>query len=133
MFYGAEIYSAIFWGAIVCFVLIGSLFKFLSNASRHRMIEKLAEKGQSITPELLAKLGESSNGNSGNHPISSSFILMFIGIAIAVFLWALSGGGGLWPAADQGVPVWLPVVGIFPFAIGLGRLLGYAFERRSER
>ena len=50
----------VFWGAIVLFVLIGSFFKYKTRESKHRMIERLAEKGQTLSPELLASI---SNGN----------------------------------------------------------------------
>ncbi|MDE2182969.1 MAG: hypothetical protein KGJ78_08105 [Alphaproteobacteria bacterium] len=120
----------IFWGAIVLFVLIGNLFSYLTRASRHRMIERLAEKGQTISPELLASLG-SSHGDERKNPVSGAIILMFIGIAIAVFFWALGGGGNLFES--EHVPNWLPVVGIFPFAIGLGRFIGLMFEKRTPK
>jgi len=48
--------NAVFWGAIVLIVFFSSLFRFLTRASRHRMIEKLAEKGQPVTPDLLDRI-----------------------------------------------------------------------------
>ena len=42
--------DAVFWGALVLIVFFGSYFRYRTNASRHRMLEKLAEKGQSVTP-----------------------------------------------------------------------------------
>jgi hypothetical protein len=52
---------------------------------------------------------------------------MCIGVALAVFLWALQGGGSV--IDGDHVPNWLPVVGIFPFMVGLARLLAAAFDR----
>ena len=65
------------------------------------------------------------------NPVSAAIILMFIGVALAVFFWALGGGGNLFHG--EHVPNWLPVIGIFPFAIGLGKLIGLIFERRPPK
>ena len=43
----------------------------------------------------------------------------------------MSGGGGLFHGI--GTPSWLPVVGIFPFMIGLARLLGGFTDRRPPK
>jgi hypothetical protein len=53
---------------------------------------------------------------------------MCIGVAIAVFLWALQGGGDV--LTDGRMHIWLPVIGIFPFMVGLARLLSAGFDRR---
>jgi hypothetical protein len=120
--------SVIFWGAIVLFVLIGHYFGYKTRASKHRMMERLAEKGQTLSPELLASLG---NGDGHRSPVSGAIVLMFIGVAIAIFFWALGGGGNLFEG--EHIPNWLPVIGIFPFAIGLGKLIGLIFERRPPK
>jgi hypothetical protein len=129
---GFAMSSLIFWGAIVCFVLIGSYFKYKTRESNHRMLERLAEKGvslpPSITPELIAGL---RNGQEERNPVSGAIILMFIGAAIAIFFWALGGGGNLFEG--EHIPNWLPVIGIFPFAIGLGKLVGLIFEKRPPK
>lgn len=122
--------SVVFWGAIVLFVLIGNYFTYKTRVSKHRMMERLAEKGQTLSPELLASLGH-SNGDGHKNPVSGAIILMFIGIAIAVFFWAMNGGGGMF--GHPSGPYWLPVIGIFPFAIGLGRLIGMIFEKRPPK
>ncbi len=120
--------SVVFWSAIVLFVLIGEVFKYKTRASKHRMMERLAEKGQTLSPELLASLG---NGDGRRNPVSGAIILMFIGVAIAVFFWAMGGGGSLFHG--EHIPNWLPVIGIFPFAIGFGRLIGLIFEKRPPK
>ena len=129
---GPMYWPAVFWGAIVLLVFISGLFRYLTRSSQHRMLERLAEKGVSlppnITPELIAGL---RNGQEEKNPVSSAIILMFIGIAIAVFFWALGGGGDLFHG--EHIPNWLPVIGIFPFAIGLGKLIGLIFERRPPK
>ena len=53
--------NVVFWGALVLIVFFSSLFRYLTRASRHRMIERLTEKGQTVTPELLDRI------DSGKH------------------------------------------------------------------
>jgi len=48
--------SIVFWGAIVLIVLFSSYFRYRTRASRHRMMEKLAEHGQSVSPELIDRI-----------------------------------------------------------------------------
>ncbi len=115
----------IFWGAIALMVVFGSFFSYRAQASHHRMLEKLAEKGQPIPPELLAGSRDYRHHRS---PIQSGIFLMCIGIALAVFFWAMGGGGDVF-VGDR-MPNWLPVIGIFPFMIGLARLLAGLTERR---
>ena len=116
----------IFWAAIVLIVVAGSFFSYRAQASHHRMIEKLAEKGQPIPPELLA--GGGREYRRYRNPVQSGIFLMCIGVALAVFFWAMSGGGDI--VVDGHMPHWLPVIGIFPFMTGLARLLGGMFDRR---
>jgi len=115
----------IFWGAIALIVFAGCFFSYRAQASRHRMIEKLAEKGQTIPPEMLGRNKDYSRPHS---TVQSGILLMCIGIALAIFFWAMGGGGNLF--VGDHMPNWLPVVGIFPFMVGLARLLGGAFDRR---
>lgn len=121
--------TLIFWGAIVIIVVAGNYFSYRSQSSRHRMMETLAEKGQPIPPDFVV------NGRDYHryrNPIQSGIFLMCIGIALAVFFWAMTGGGNLF-AADGHMPNWLPVIGIFPFMVGLARLLGGIFDRPRDR
>jgi predicted anti-sigma-YlaC factor YlaD len=116
----------IFWVAVAFMVLVTSFFSYQTQASHHRMLEKLAEKGQPIPPELLA--GGTSPSRRYRSPIQSGILLMCIGIALATFFWAMGGGGAI--LDGDRMPNWLPVIGIFPFMIGLARLLGGLFDRR---
>jgi hypothetical protein len=122
---------AIFWVAIVIIVFVGCFFSYRERTSRHRMIETLAEKGQAIPPELLTN--GRGNGRDWRYanPIQSGIFLMCIGVALAVFFWAMNGGGTLFQG-ERG-PDWLPFVGIFPFMVGLARLLAGIVERRSAK
>ena len=79
----------IFWVAIAFIVAVSSFFSYRAQASHHRMIEKLAEKGQAVPPELLTGGRDRIRSRS---PVQSGILLMCIGIALAVFFWAMGGG-----------------------------------------
>lgn len=127
VFHGMES-TIIFWGAIVLIVVVGNYFSYRGQASRHRMMETLAEKGQPIPPELLS----SRHSNRSGSPIQSGIFLMCIGVALAIFFWAMSGGGNFMDEHGH-MPNWLPVIGIFPFMVGLARLLGGIFDRPRDK
>lgn len=116
--------TVIFWAAIVAVVFVSSFFRYRERASRHRMVETLAEKGQPVPPDLISNGRDYDRGGS---PVASGIFLMCIGIALAIFFWAMGGGGALFDG-DR-MPNWLPVVGIFPFMIGVARILSALFDR----
>jgi Domain of unknown function (DUF6249) len=120
--------TLVFWGAIVLIVVVGNYFSYKTQASRHRLMETLAEKGQTLPPEAI---GSGRDSWRYARPIQSGIFLMCIGIALAVFFWAMGGGGN--PLERGGMPNWLPVIGIFPFMVGLARVLGSLFDRPRDR
>jgi hypothetical protein len=130
--------SVIFWGAIILIVLVTNFFAYSERASRHRTIERLAEKGQPIPPELLNSLGRGyrdSPRGMYRYSLAGGIYMMCIGVALFVFLWAMTTGhfntffgNGADDFHFRG-PGWLPFVGIFPFMIGLSRVIAYAFDR----
>ncbi|HVZ90438.1 MAG TPA: DUF6249 domain-containing protein [Rhizomicrobium sp.] len=122
IFHGLES-TIIFWGAIVLIVVAANYFSYKNLSSRHRMVEKLAEKGQPIPPELL----RGRDYYRYRSPVQSGIFLMCVGIAIALFFWAMTGGGDYFDG--EHMPSWLPFIGVFPFMIGLARLLGGMFDR----
>jgi Domain of unknown function (DUF6249) len=131
---------AIFWIAIVAIVFCGSFFSYRERASRHRMIEKLAEKGQTIPPELLMGNGRGYDGYRGwryGNSLTSGLYLMCVGVALALFFWALTGGYNYFGSNDvfggDHVPNWLPVIGIFPFMLGFARVLAWVFDRPRSK
>lgn len=117
----------IIWGAILLLVFITSFFGYLNKRNKYRLLETLAEKGQSLSPDMLASLGTGRSRESRS-PIASGIFLMCVGVALAVFFWAMQGGGI--PLTDGN---WLPVIGIFPFMVGLARVLGAAFDRPPSK
>jgi hypothetical protein len=124
--------SLIFWGAVVLMIVARSFFRHRSRVAKYKMMETLAEKGQTLSPELMASM---SNGRDRDDrhggPIQSGIFLMCIGIALAIFFWALCGGGNFFQG--EHIPNWLPVIGIFPFMVGLARFIGGLTERRPPK
>lgn len=115
---------------VVVIVFMTQFFSYRERASRHRVIETLAEKGQPIPPELLTS-GRHSLDSRYNNPIQSGIFMMCVGVALAVFLWAMNGGGNFFDG--EHVPNWLPFVGIFPFMVGLARVIAGIVERRPTK
>lgn len=113
---------------IAAIVFIASFFGHMNRRNRQTLIEKMIDKGQPLSPDILATIADDKRRNGS---IGSAVTLMLIGIGLGVFLWAFSGGGGLWN--DNGVPHWMPFVGIFPFMTGLGRLIGLIFDKPKDR
>ena len=129
VFHGLES-TLIFWGAIVLIVFAANFFSYRTQASRHRMMETLAEKGQPIPPELLTNTRPYRNSFVSS--VQSGIYLMCLGVALAVFFWAMSGGGEMFDSEGH-MPHWLPVIGIFPFMLGLARFLGGMFDRPRDK
>ena len=114
---------AVVWIAIFAIVFIAIFFSYRERTRRYRLIETLAEKGQAIPPELLGDMRD----RRGRSSVQSGIYLICVGIALFVFFWALSGGGAVFDG--QGVPSWLPFIGIFPFMVGVARLVSALFGR----
>jgi len=90
-------------------------------------MEKLLDKGQTLSPELLNSISADHRHRS---PLPGGIFISMVGLAIMIFFWALTGGSGLWDGV--GAPVWLPVLGVFPLLIGIAMLLSALLDRRRE-
>jgi hypothetical protein len=128
--------SAIFWGAIVAVVFCSSFFRYRERAHRYRAIEKMAEAGQPVPPEMLYARHRDYRDDYRDYryygsPIWHGVTLMAIGVALFVFFWAMTGGGNYFDG--EHMPSWLPFVGIFPFMIGLSRVLAGLFHRPPKQ
>ncbi|HTQ12606.1 MAG TPA: DUF6249 domain-containing protein [Rhizomicrobium sp.] len=127
IFHGSDMGTvSVFWLAVVAVVFITAFSRAFERSRRYRAIEKMAEKGQAVPPEMLN--GRGYRDRYPGSPIWHGIYMMCVGVAIFVFLWALSGGGNYFNG--ESVPSWLPFVGIFPFMIGVARLLAGLFDRR---
>lgn len=119
----------IMWIAIAAIAIAGIISSNRAKIAKFRMMETLAEKGQSLpsnlTPELMDAI---SRHEKSKNPVQSGIFMVCIGLALGVFLWALGGGGNLFQG--EHVPHWLPVVAIFPFMVGVAQLIGAIFQKR---
>jgi hypothetical protein len=113
----------IIFTGVVAIVFIASYFGQQKRRDRMALIEKMLDKGQPLSPALLASLG--TNGKHPQNSIGHAAFLMLLGVALAVFFGAMTGG--------YGVPNFLWAIGLFPFAIGLAQLIGILFDKNRNK
>lgn len=111
----------IIFGGVVAIIFIVNYFGYLNRRKKQQLIEKLIEKGQPLSSDLLDTITGTKPQAGG---VGSAVSLILVGIALGTFLWAMTG---------YGVPSFLPFVGLFPIAIGLSRLIGLAFDKPKDR
>jgi hypothetical protein len=118
----------IIWTGILGIIFIVMLFKYLGRRSKYRLLERLADKGQTLTPEMLSSISSSHDRNTpaNRNPVASGIFLMCIGVALSIFFWATTGFENL--LQDGAMPT---AIGIFPFMVGLARLLGALANRKN--
>jgi hypothetical protein len=114
----------IFWIIFGAIALTAIFLRHQRELSRHRLIQTLAEHGQQIPPELFADPARDRPKDRVEHGI----ILLSVGAALAVFLWAMTSG----LFGEETGPHWLPFVGVFPFLIGLAMLAIGLTQRPHE-
>lgn len=112
----------IFMG-VAAIVFISSFFGYIKRRDRANLIEKLIDKGQTLSPDILASITD-SKGHPRVGGVGAAVSLILTGIALGVFFWAMG---------DYGVPNFLPFVGLFPIAAGVARLIGLVFDRPKDR
>lgn len=122
--------NIIFWILVFSVPLAGIIFGTMSQIFRYRAMERMAERGQAIPPEMY-------DHREYRHyyryyrrgGVARGIYLICLGIAIAIFFWFLVGSPPLNEMFD-GHAHWLPALGIFPVMSGLAILLSAPFERR---
>jgi hypothetical protein len=115
------------WLVIGAIAVSAIVFRFLSEMSRHHTMRVLAEKGQAIPPEIFSATAASYHRTANS--FRAGVILMSIGVAVAVFFWAMTSNSGMFRGPIEGVS-WLPVLGIIPFMLGFALFVIAVFERR---
>lgn len=115
----------VFFITILAIVVVSLYFSHKNRAEKYRLIEKLLDRGETLTPELLTSINqtlatEDRNRSSG---FGNAIHQIFIGIGLAVFFWALT--------RYTGAPYFLIAIGIFPFVSGLARLITILYEKRN--
>jgi hypothetical protein len=119
--------NLVIWLVIAGIAIAAIVFRFLTEASRHHTMRVLAEKGHQIPPEIFT--GNSASYYRTAASFRAGIILMCVGIAAAVFFWAMTSDSGMFRGPIEGVS-WLPVLGIIPFMLGFALFVIAIFERR---
>ena len=113
-----------FFATIVAIVLGSIYFSHQSRVQKYKVIEKMLDHGQTLTPDMLESLNKAiiSGDKPNQAPFGQAVFQILIGIGLAVFFWAMS--------VSAGTPSFLIAVGVFPFVIGLARLITVFYEKR---
>lgn len=109
------------WGVTGVVAFAAIFFRYRATVNRDRTVQMLAEKGLAIPPELFRPRRSGSGLRSGVY-------LMCIGVALIVFLWGVTFGIN----GKQVVPMWIPVIGVFPLMIGVAMFAIALIERPSK-
>lgn len=120
--------TLIFFFSVVMIVFIVKITSFRRHQLKVRLIEKMIEQGQNITPEVLDRLGVGNDCKPtklpGN-PLGHGVYLILIGIGLATFFGVMS--------MNLGTPYFLAAIGVFPLAIGLARVITILYENRQAK
>jgi len=121
------------WVGIVLIIFMVFFFVYMNRRAKYRVLEKLAEKGQTLSPEVLRGIAGGNRDydwKSESTSIGSGIKLMCVGVALALFFWAMQGWGNPFIGGHIG---WLPAIGLFPFMTGLARVLSARFDRPKDK
>jgi hypothetical protein len=117
-----------FWVLIFAIPIVAIVFSSLEKMNRVRVLGKLAERGQTIPPELFRDIREP---HGRGHTLRGGIVTMFVGIGLAAMLWAMTGASGHVHGLMDPTLDWLPAVGAIPFAVGVGLIIASFFERKD--
>lgn len=105
-------------GMLICFglpiVLVVTILEYKRRKLRmtHETIERLAEKGLPIPPQLMER------PRPGHYGLRGGLVLVALGVALAGFF---AQAGGPWS------------IGLIPGLMGTALLLSWSIERRAAR
>ena len=119
----------LFWILVFSVPIVSIIFRSLERIFRYRALERMAEHGQPIPPDLIDRADFAAYGRYrvGPYSLARGIVPICVGIAIAVFFWALGNAGQIHGLRGEN---WLPFIGIFPIMYGVGVLITGYFERR---
>jgi hypothetical protein len=108
-----------FWVVIGAVIITAIYFRHKAGIARTKLLQTLAETGQPIPAGLL-------NGDLKTrvNPIARGIVLISVGLATIVFLWAMTTLG------EKDPDTWLPFLGAFPLFIGIAYLAIGLYQRR---
>jgi peptidoglycan/LPS O-acetylase OafA/YrhL len=116
----------IFWVVIAVIAICAIFFRYRENVSRDRTIQTLAEKGQTIPPELLHGGYHRGYGYYGwryRRPYRAGIILICVGVAIFLS----SAGHRNFDPNDW--HEWATSGALFPLLIGVALVVSGMFDR----
>lgn len=121
--------GTLFWILVFSVPIASIVFRSLERIFRYRALERMAEHGQPIPPDLIDRADFASYGAYRARPSSFArgIVPICVGIAIVVFFWAMGSSGQIHGLRGE---TWLPFIGIFPIMYGIGVLITAYFERR---
>jgi hypothetical protein len=114
----------VFWLVIGAIAITSIYLRHQRQLSKYRLIQTLAEQGQAIPAGLFDEQERANPRRRVEHGI----LLIGVGTAIALFLWAMTSGMF---GEDTG-PRWLPFLAAFPLLIGLAYLVVGLTQRPHE-
>lgn len=117
----ALVNGAIFWLIVGTIIIVAIYFRHKTAIERTRLLQTLAEKGQPIPAELLG-----SEPKAKANPVARGIVLISVGLATILFLWAMTSG--LFGEKDP--DTWLPFLGVFPLFIGIAYIAIGLYQRR---
>ena len=119
----------VFWIAIAVIVIGTGYFRAKERVARFKMIQTLAEKGQPLSEVF----GEERRSHGTRGLVHSGILLICMGLAIGLLFWSMHGGNGLFHStAGRDAPDWLMMVGVFPFLLGVARLVSALYESKTS-
>jgi len=109
--------AVVFWLVIGAIVIAGTYFRNAAQVSRNEVIKTLLEKGHPLPPELFKE------GRPWDHRnfVAGGILLCGLGVAAAVFFWALTSG--LFGGPDNEHAKFLPFVSACPVCLGIACFL----------
>ena len=116
------LYNGIFlWAMIGAVIITAIYFRYKVRIERTRLLQTLAEAGRPFPAELL-------NGDLKTrvNPVARGIVLISVGLATILFLWAMTSG----VFGEKDPDTWLPFVGVFPLFIGIAYLAIGLYQRR---
>jgi hypothetical protein len=110
-----------FWVMIGAVIITAIYFRHKARIARTRLLQTLAETGQPIPAGLF-----NDDLKTKANPIARGVVLISVGLATILFLWATTSG----TFGERSPDAWLPFLGAFPLFIGIAYLAIGLYQRR---
>lgn len=108
------------FAAITIIVSLHAYFRLRTSTEFQKTVRAAIEQGQQLSPELLARLGETPTGRQAD--LRRGFIAIAIGLGIAAFGLLVGEGNARQP---------MLAIGVLPFLVGVAYLGLWKFAPRE--